>query len=90
MVGSGSLANKSFETKLQILANMEEAYLNFVYRIPLCSTTSSELLSYQVNYYTPDYNIMYGFGGIELLTYNYTDAEWNAYVAEQGGTLSYE
>ena len=90
MVGSGDMANKSFETKLQILANMEENYLNFVYRIPLCSTTSSELLSYQVNYYTPDYNIMYGFGGIELLTYNYTDAEWNAYVAEQGGTLSYE
>ena len=90
MVGSGDMANKSFETKLQILAAMEENYLNFVYRIPLCSTTSSELLSYQVNYYTPDYNIMYGFGGIELLTYNYTDAEWNAYVAEQGGTLSYE
>ena len=90
MVGSGDMANKSFETKLQILADMEENYLKFVYRIPLCSTTSSELLSYQVNYYTPDYNIMYGFGGIELLTYNYTDAEWNAYVTEQGGALSYE
>ena len=90
MVGSGDLANKSFETKLQILADMEEAFLNFVYRIPLASTTASELLSYQCNYYTADYNIMYGFGGIELMTYNYSDAEWTAYVAEQGGTLSYE
>ena len=24
---------------------------------------------------------MYGFGGIELATFNYTDAEWDAYVA---------
>ena len=90
MVGSGDLATKSFETKLQILADMEEAYLNFVYRIPLCSTTACEMQSYQCSYYTADYNIMYGFGGIELMTYNYTDAEWDAFVAEQGGTLSYE
>jgi len=90
MVGSGDLANESFETKLQVLANLEENYLNFVYRIPVASTTASELLSYQCNYYTADYNIMYGFGGIELMTYNYSDAEWNAYVAEQGGALSYE
>ena len=90
MVGSGDLANESFETKLQILANLEEKYLNFVYRIPVASTTASELLSYQCSYYTADYNIMYGFGGIELMTYNYSDAEWNAYVAEQGGALSYE
>lgn len=90
MVGSGDMANKSFETKLQILANMEEAFLNFVYRIPLCSTTLCSMLSYQANYYTQDYNIMYGYGGIELMTYNYTDAEWDEFVASQGGTLNYE
>jgi oligopeptide transport system substrate-binding protein len=48
------------------------------------------MLSYQCNYYTPDYNIMYGFGGLELLTYNYTDAEWAEYVAAQGNQLNYE
>ena len=90
MVGSGDMADKSFETKLQILAAMEEAYMNFFYRIPLASTTVPFLMSYQCDQYTQDYNIMYGFGGIELLTFNYTDAEWDAYVAEQGGTLSYE
>ncbi len=90
MVGSGDMAGKSFETKLQILADMEENYMKFVYRIPLASTTVSSMLSYQVENYTHDYNIMYGFGGIELLTYNYTDAEWTAYIAEQGGTLNYE
>ena len=90
MVGSGDMASKSFETKLQILANMEENYMKFFYRIPLASTTASEMVAYQCSYYTPDYNIMYGFGGMELMTYNYTDAEWDAFVAEQGGTLSYE
>jgi hypothetical protein len=27
---------------------------------------------------------------LELLTYNYTDAEWANYVASQGGTLNYK
>jgi len=64
--------------------------MNFFYRIPLASSTVPFLMSYQCDQYTQDYNIMYGFGGIELVSFNYTDAEWEAYVAEQGGTLSYE
>ena len=90
MVGSGDMANKSFETKLQILATMEEEYMRFVYRIPFASTTVPMMCSYQIQQYTNEYNIMYGFGGTELLTYNYTDAEWAEFVAEQGGTLNYE
>ena len=90
MVGSGDLANESFETKLAVLAAMEENYLNFVYRIPICATTVCSLLTYQADYYTQEYNIMYGYGGLELMTYNYTDAEWADFVASQGGNLSYE
>lgn len=90
MIGSGDMANESFEVKLQILATLEENYLNFFYRIPLASTTTCSMLSYQCSYYTDEYNIMYGFGGLELMTYNYTDAEWAEYVSEQGGTLNYE
>ena len=90
MVGSGDLAGLSFEAKLQILATMEEEYLKFFYRIPLASTTLPFMMSYQCNQYTPDYNIMYGFGGLELMTFNYTDAEWTEFLAEQGGALSYE
>ena len=33
---------------------------------------------------------MYGFGGLRLMTYNYSDREWEELVREQGGTLSYE
>ena len=90
MIGTGKYASADNDTKLKITAAMEEEFLKFYYRIPLCGTTVCSLLSYKADYYTWDYNIMYGFGGLELLTYNYTDAEWAEYVASQGGTLNYK
>ena len=30
-----------------------------------------------------------GFGGLKNYTYNYTDAEWDAFVQAQGGELDY-
>ncbi|MCM1057957.1 MAG: ABC transporter substrate-binding protein [Firmicutes bacterium] len=90
MVGTGRFANEGFDTKLSILAQMEEEYLKKYYRIPLAGSTSCTMLSYQVQYYTENYNIMYGFGGLDLMTYNYTDAEWAEYVASQNGSLNYE
>lgn len=90
MIGSGDMANASFETKLQILATMEENFLKFFYRIPLASVTNCTMLSQQCQYYTENYNIMYGFGGFDLLSYNYNDADWASYVSSQGGTLNYE
>jgi oligopeptide transport system substrate-binding protein len=89
MMGTGKFANADFKTKLAITAQLEEIYLKFYYRIPLCATTVCTLLSYQINYYTEDYNIMYGFGGLRLMTYNYNDADWAAYVKSEGGTLNY-
>ena len=90
LIGTGKFTDADFKTKLYITAQMEELYLQKYYRIPLAGTTTSSLLSYQVDYYTDEYNIMYGFGELRLMTYNYTDAEWDEYVAEEGGTLSYE
>lgn len=90
MVGTGSYSGADFATKLNILSQMEEAYLKKYYRIPLAGSTACSMLAYQLSYYTEDYNIMYGFGGLELTHFNYTDAEWAAFVAEEGGTLSYE
>lgn len=90
MIGTGVFAGESNEVKLQITAKMEELYLQKYYRIPLATSTSCTMLAYKCNYYTPDYNLAYGWGGMELLVFNYNDAEWNEYVASQGGTLSYE
>ena len=90
MTGTGVFANADNETKLQVLAAIEENYLKLYYCIPVCTTTACSMLSYKVSYYTEDYNIMYGFGGMRLMSYNYTDAEWTDFVASQGSELSYE
>lgn len=90
LIGTGRFTDADFATKLYVTAQMEELYLQKYYRIPLASATNVSLLSYQVDYYTEDYNLMYGFGGLRLMTFNYNDAEWAEYVAEEGGTLSYE
>ena len=90
LVGSGPYANADFETKLDVTAAMELEYLKKYYRIPLAGTCIASLLSYQAEYYTDEYNIMYGFGGMELMTYALNDAEWAEYVAGEGGELNYE
>lgn len=90
LVGSGPYANADFETKLDVLSFMEEQYLAKYYRIPLAGSTACELLSFKVGYYTEEYNIMYDFGGLRLMHYNYNDAEWTDFVASQGGELHYE
>ncbi len=90
LIGTGAYANASNEVKLAVTAQMEEEYLKFYYRIPLAGSTACFMLAYKVNYYTEDYNIMYDFGGMRLMSYNYTDAEWTDYVASVGGTIAYE
>ena len=90
LVGSGPYAGADFETKLNVLSTMEEQYLAKYYRIPLAGSTACELLSFKNSYYTEDYNIMYDFGGLRLMKYNYSDAEWADFVASQGGELHYE
>lgn len=76
--------------KLKVLAELETRLLDYYYMIPLASTCSASLLGYKLKYYTDTYNDAYGFGGIELLTYEYDDAAWKAYVESQNGQLNYE
>lgn len=90
LLGTGPYTEADFATKLSITAQMEEAWLKKYYRIPLASTTACFMAGYQLKYYTEEYNIMYDFGGLRLMGYNYNDAEWEAYVNSQGGTLNYE
>ena len=90
MEGVGAYATADLSTKLRILATMEKEFLAKYYRIPLASSIQASLLSYQARYYTDRYNLMYGFGGFELLTYYCTDGQWADYVKRSGGTLRYE
>ena len=89
MTGTGAYAAESNEVKLSILAQIEENFLKLYYCIPVCATTACSMLSYKLSYYTENYSIMYGFGGMRLLSHNYTDAEWAEYVSSQGGNIAY-
>ena len=44
----------------------------------------------KIEYYLEDEVFPLSRGGIKYMTYNYDDAAWDAFVAEQGGTLNYK
>ena len=77
------------ETRLTILAAIEGEILQTYDYIPMMQNASAALLSQQVYYVVEEYNPICGRGGIQYLKYNYNDAEWAAYVAENGGELQY-
>ncbi len=75
---------------LLILSYLESNILSGYHCIPFACDAVVSMYSYQIKYATTDYNIMYGYGGIRLMTYNYNDADWDAYVKSQGGELDYK
>ncbi|MBQ9145477.1 MAG: hypothetical protein IJX70_03325 [Clostridia bacterium] len=77
------------DTKMMILAELEQAVLESYQCIPFASETACSLFSQKIKYATLEYNIMYGYGGLRLMTYNYDDVAWEEYVASQGGELKY-
>lgn len=76
--------------RLLLLAAIENAVLSNYDMIPTHNQASASLLGYKVNYGTEEYVYGVGRGGIQYMTYNYTDTEWAAFVAEQGGVLNYK
>lgn len=78
------------EERIRLLAAIEGAVLRNYDMIPTHNEAGASLLAYKVEYYTQDYVYGVGRGGIQYMTYNYTDAEWNAHVAKEGGVLNYK
>ncbi len=74
----GELASLRQEDRLALLATLEQKLLEKYYTIPLATTADCFLLSGKLHCYTDDYNVLYGFGGLRLLQYDYTDAQWQA------------
>lgn len=84
--GSGMV---DVEVRLDILAACEGAILESYNYLPMLLDGSMALLSYQVFYVVEEYNPIMGRGGLAYTRYNYNEAEWAAFVAEQGGELDY-
>ena len=77
------------ETRLDILAHLEGVILSTGNYLPMLQDASASLLSQQVFYVVDEYNPVMGRGGIAYMKYNYNDADWVAYVASEGGELTY-
>ena len=75
--------------RIRLLAAIECAVLRNYDMIPTHNQASASLLSYKVNYGTEEYVYGVGRGGIQYMTYNYTDTEWDHFVKSQGGVLKY-
>ncbi|MBR6006006.1 MAG: hypothetical protein IK064_00085 [Clostridia bacterium] len=89
MNGAGQYAQDK-DTCLIILSNLETAILSSYQCIPTGTYTDCSLFSKKINYATTTYNIMYGYGGVRLMTYNFNDEQWEAFKAEQGGEIDYK
>lgn len=76
--------------RMKILSELENAVLQTYDMIPLVDASSAGLKGMQITYGTEDYYYGIGRGGEKYMTYNYTDEEWDAFVASQGGTLNYK
>ena len=78
------------QQRLLVLTKLENAVLQNYNFIPLTNDSSALLKGMKINFYTEEEVFPLGYGGVKYRTFNYTDAEWDAYVAEQGGTLNYK
>ena len=73
------------ETRSQLFAKLEYAYLSFFTTTPLYYRNSASLVSQKGDYAVQSYVDLVGFGGLSFYTYNYDDAEW----ATVAPTLTY-
>ena len=78
------------ETRIQVLGDLENVILQNYDFIPLMGDASAKLKGMKINYYIEDEVFPLSRGGVKYMTYNYDDAAWDAFVAEQGGTLNYK
>lgn len=76
-------------TRLEILGALERSILMNYTFIPVMDESQAQLRGQQINYKTEEDMFPMGFGGIEYYTFEYTDAEWDEYVAANGGKLDY-
>ena len=83
---SGIWATSSPETKNKVIAVLEENILNQFRTIPMYYQMGGTLLSHRTTYECEEYLPMIGFGATIM---NMNDAEWNQYIKDNNGKLSY-
>ncbi len=84
----GSADKCPTEVRLEILAMLEEYALRHYYSIQVAYDSSAYLHSAKYHNISKTYNMFMGFGGGRYIRYDYTDAEWEAFVASHNNDLS--
>lgn len=85
----GEYATADYDTRLQVLAGIEEGLLSDYHIIPMNNYVSAELYSQRIVFPCDFINTLVERGGIKLMTYTMDDAEWAEYCAEQNNQLTY-
>lgn len=84
------LSDAPMDLRLDILAMLEAAVLEDYTSAPLTYGSSATLKSQKIEYYIEEFNELMGRGGLQYMSFNFDDAEWAAYLAENNGTLDYK
>ncbi len=72
----GRFDSYSYETRCEIFAALERAYLEGYSTVTLCYEGEVSLISRKIETGADRYIYLIGDGGIRYLTFNYTDAQW--------------
>ena len=83
----GRFTDYDYETRCAFYAQMEAAFLNWYTTTPIYYRNSASLYSQKVQPASDTYINLVLFGGMEYMTYNYDDAQWAEYIANN--TLEY-
>lgn len=83
----GAFADYAYSTRCEIAAGVEAAILHWFPTTSLYYRNVASLTSQKVNNASDTYLTLVGFGGLEYITFNYDDAAWAEYIANN--TLVY-
>lgn len=77
----GAFADYAYSTRCEIVAGIEHAFLNWFPTTSLYYRNVASLNSQKINQASDTYITLVGFGGMDYITYNYDDAAWADYIA---------
>ena len=89
LTAGGEYYGADMGVKLTIMSEVEYQLLSGFRTLPLVVGTDLTLRSMKVNYATNTSNIFAMYGGVRLMTYNYSDTEWANFIRDTGN-LVYE
>ena len=77
----GSFSDYAYSTRCEVLAATEQCFMNWFTTTSLYYRNVASLVSQKGDYAVDNYLTIIDFGGLEFYTFNYDDAEWAEYIA---------